>query len=213
MCIIDFVYEVAEKVIFPSQGELTTLTTVGKLKAEAGHMMPPYNSAEHEDSEPYRLNPGNVGNLAPIEYQESEEKDIEAHSAECISINDAREGGNSGSGISDINEPRIPTDDDIAIRARAGIVATFPTTYDSLMMCLSRNTSHPPTNRRYINLEAASAYKRQHQLLLTITEHLGLPKGDKEAFALMERHERAVYRRRRSLKTIKEIRRKKSELI
>ena len=55
-------------------------------------------------------------------------------------------------------------------------------------------------------------YKRQHQILLAITERLGVPKGDREAFAFMERHERADYRQRRSVKTILEVRREKLEL-
>ena len=41
---------------------------------------------------------------------------------------------------------------------------------------------------------------------------LSLPKGDEEAFAFMERHEKAVHRPRRSVKTIKQIRREKLEL-
>ena len=49
-------------------------------------------------------------------------------------------------------------------------------------------------------------------MLLTITERLGLPKGDKEAFAFMERYERADYRQKRSIKTTLEIRREKWEL-
>ena len=142
------------------------MTTLKKLKADAGHMMPPYNSAEHEDSKLHRLNPRNVGNPAPIEYEGSEEEDDETHSAECISINDVRGGGDSGSGIDDNSEPRILIDENIAIRAQAGIATAFPMTYDSLMMCLSQNTSRPPRQRKYINPEAASAYKRQHQLLL-----------------------------------------------
>ena len=170
MCLTDLVYETAEKGIFPSQKEYTSLTTLRKLKANAGHMTPPYNSAEHEDSKLYRLNPGNVVNQASIEYKESEEKDDETHSAKCISINDGRGKGNSSSGIGDNSEPRISTDE---------TAAAFPTTYDSLMMCQSQNTSRPPMQRRYINPEAASTYKRQHQILLAITERLGLPKGDK----------------------------------
>ena len=153
-------------------------------------MMPPYNSAKHEDSEFYRLNSANVGNPAPIEYEQSEENYDETYSAECISINDVREEGDSGSKIDDNSEPRIPTDEDIAIRAQAEIAA---------MMCLSRNTSCPHMQRRYINPEAASEYKKQHQLLLAITKRIRLPKGDKEAFAFMERHERGVHRQRRSV--------------
>ena len=123
MCIADFIYKAAEKEIFPTQEKLTTLTTLRKLKADAGHMLPPYNSAEHEDVELYRLNPGNVGNPILIEHEASEENDDETHSAECISINDVRGGGNSSSGIGDNSEPRISTDEDIAIRAQA---AAFP---------------------------------------------------------------------------------------
>ena len=52
----------------------------------------------------------------------------------------------------------------------------------------------------------------QHQLLLAITERLSLPKGNKEVFAFMEIHERAVYCQRRSVKIIKEICREKLEL-
>ena len=66
--------------------------------------------------------------------------------------------------------------------------------------------------RRYINPETASLYKRQNQILLAITERLGLLKGDKEAFPFMERYERADYRQRRSVKTILEVRRDKLEL-
>ena len=54
--------------------------------------------------------------------------------------------------------------------------------------------------------------KSQHQLLLAITERLSLPKVNEKTFALLERHERAVHGQRRSVKTIKEIRREKSEL-
>ena len=79
MFITDFVNDATEKGIFPTQGELTTLTTLRKLKADARHMLPTYNSAEHEDSELYRFNPGNVGN--PIEHEVSKEKDDETHSA------------------------------------------------------------------------------------------------------------------------------------
>ena len=147
MCTRDFVYETVEKWILPTQGELTTLTTLGKLKADAGHMMPPYNNAEHEDFELYRLNPGNIGNPASIEYKEKNKK-MMSHTRGNASINDVRRGGYSDSGIGDNSEPRIPTNEDIEIRAQAGIVAAFPTTYDSLMMCLSRNTSCQPTQRR-----------------------------------------------------------------
>ena len=52
---------------------------------------------------------------------------------------------------------------------------------------------------------------RQHQILLAITECLGLPKGNEKEFALME-SERAVHGQRRSVKTIKEIRQEKLEL-
>ena len=41
----DFVYDAAVKFIFPTQEELTSLTTLRKLKADAGHMLPPYNGA------------------------------------------------------------------------------------------------------------------------------------------------------------------------
>ena len=106
--ITDFVYEAAEKRIFPTQRELITLTTLRKLKADAGHMMQPYSSAEHEDSELYRLNPGKVRNPAPIEHEESEGNDDETHSAECVLINDVRGGGDSCSGIGD-NQEFLPT--------------------------------------------------------------------------------------------------------
>ena len=128
------------------------------------------------------------------------EKDNETHSEECVSINDVRKGDDSSSEIGDNRESRILTDEDITI------CAVLPTTYESLKMCLSRNTSRPPMQRRYINQEAASLNKKQHQILLAITEHLGLPKGDKEAFAFMERYERADYHQRRSVKTILEVR-------
>ena len=169
MYLTDFAYAASEKGIFPTQEELTTLTTLRKLKADAGHMMSSYNSAEHKDSELYLFNPGNVENQAPIECEESEEKDDETNSEECISINDVREGGDSSSGIGDNSEPRIPIDEDIAIRVQTGIAAAFSLTYDSLMMCLSWNNSRPLIQRRYINPEAASLYKRQHQILLTVT--------------------------------------------
>ena len=123
MCLTEFVYEAAEKGIFPTQEELATLTTLRKLKADAGHLMPPYNSAEYEDSELYRLNPGNVGNQVPIGCEESEEKDDETHSKECISINVVRRGDDSSRGI----ETRIPTDEDITTRAQAGIAVALPT--------------------------------------------------------------------------------------
>ena len=93
---------------------------------DAGRMLPPYNSAEHEDSERYWLKPRNVRNSIPIKHEASQEKDDETHSAEWISINDIREGGDSGSGIGDSSEPRIPTYENMAIRAQAGIAATFP---------------------------------------------------------------------------------------
>ena len=125
-------------------------------------------------------------NPISIEYETSEEKDDETKSAKCISINDVRVGGDSGSGIGDNSEPRILTDEDIVIRAQARIAAAFPTTYDSLMMCLSRNISHSPTQRRYTNQEAASVFQRQHQKLLAITEGLGLLKGDEKAFVFMK---------------------------
>ena len=54
--------------------------------------------------------------------------------------------------------------------------------------------------------------KRQRQILLAITERLGLTKGNEKAFALMEGHERTVYGHRRSVKTIKEIRRERLDL-
>ena len=79
------------------------------------------------------------------------------------SINDVRKGSDSGSRIGESSEPRIPTDEDIAIRAQTGIEAAFTTTYDLLIMCLSRNTSRPPTQQRYINPEAAFEYKGQYQ--------------------------------------------------
>ena len=148
MCITDFIYEAAEKERFLTQEEFISLTTLRKLKTDAGHMMPRYNSAEHEDSERYRLKPGNFGKPTSIKHETKEGKNDETHSAECISINDVSRGGNSGSGIGDNSEPRIPMDKNIAIRAQAGIAAAFPTTYDSLMMCLSRNTSRPPIQRR-----------------------------------------------------------------
>ena len=53
---------------------------------------------------------------------------------------------------------------------------------------------------------------RQYKILMAITERLGLPKGNEKEFALMKRHDRAVHGQRRSVKTIKEIRREKLEL-
>ena len=41
ICIIDFVYDAAEKAIFPIQEELFALTTLIKLKTDAGHTLPP----------------------------------------------------------------------------------------------------------------------------------------------------------------------------
>ena len=140
MCITDFVYEAAEKIIFKAQVELTMLAMLKKQKVA----------------------PENVVNSIPTEHEESDEENDETHSAECISINDVRGGGDIGSGIGDSSEPRIPTDEDIAIRVQAWIAATFPLPDESLMVCLSRNTSRPPTQRRNINPEARTAYKRQH---------------------------------------------------
>ena len=45
----------------------------------------------HENSELYRLEPGNVGNSTLIEHEASDEEEDETHSEEYISINDARE--------------------------------------------------------------------------------------------------------------------------
>ena len=50
---------------------------------------------------------------------------LKTHLAEFISINNVQGGSDSGRGIGDSSEPRIPTGDDIAIRAKAGIAATF----------------------------------------------------------------------------------------
>ena len=47
------VYEAVERRVFPTQEELTMLNTFRNLKAEAKHMIPPYSSVEHEDSELY----------------------------------------------------------------------------------------------------------------------------------------------------------------
>ena len=178
-------------------------------------MLPPFISAEH-DSELYRFESRNAGNSTSCTttltaHEESEEEDDEMHSAECISVSDARSGGDSGGGTGEISKPRMPTDEDIAIRAQAEIATAFPATYDSLMLCLFQTTSRPPQQLRYISQEERTAYKRQHQLLLTITERLGLPKGDEKAFAFIKIHDRVVHGRGRSVKTIKEIRRKKLE--
>ena len=64
---------------------MTTLTTLRKLKADAGHMLPIYNSAKHADSELYRFASGNVERSTLTEHEKSEDEVEEAHSAECIS--------------------------------------------------------------------------------------------------------------------------------
>ena len=144
--------------------------------------------------------------------EESEGKDDETHSEECVPINDSRRRNDSSSESCDYSEPTIPTNEDIVTRAQVGIATTFPTTHESLRMCLAQNTSRSPLQRRYISPDAAYVYKKQRQILLAITERLGLPKGDREAFAFMERYERADYRQRRSVKTILEVRQEKWEL-
>ena len=125
-------------------GRINYVDYVEKAKGRRWRCDATLQQCRTQNSELYRFNPGNVGNQAPIERAKSEGKDDETHSEECISINDVRKGGDSSSGIGDNSESRIPTEDDIAIRAQSGIAAVFPTTYDSLMMCPSRNTSRPP---------------------------------------------------------------------
>ena len=170
MCTTDFVFDAAEKGIFPSKEELTTLTTLSKLKADAGHMLAPYNSAEHKDSELYRLAPRNVGKSTSIGHEASEGKDDETHSAECISINDVRRRSDSSSGIGDSSEQRIPTDEDIAIRAQAGIAATFLMINDSLMMCYlgtlvaHRRNKDTSIQKQGLHIRDSIKYNRHNQI-------------------------------------------------
>ena len=144
----------------PNPGKIDYVNYVEKTEDRCWIYASTLQQAKHEGSELYRFKPGNVGNSHLTENDESDEEDDETHSAECILVNDVRRGGDSDSETDDSNEPRIPNDEDIATRAQAGIAATFRTTYDSLMLCLSRTTSRPPTQRRYINKKARTAYKR-----------------------------------------------------
>ena len=80
--------------------------------------------------------------MSQIRHEESEIKDDEAHSEECVSINDVRRGDDSSCGIGDNCQKRIPTDEDITTRAQAGIVAALPTTYESLEMYLGIPVTH-----------------------------------------------------------------------
>ena len=60
MCLTQFVYQTAERGVFTTVEKRTTLTTLRDKRARAGLPMPPYESAEHEDSKLYVNEPGCV---------------------------------------------------------------------------------------------------------------------------------------------------------
>ena len=60
MCLTQFVYEAAERGVFTTVEERTTLTTRRDMESRAELSVPPYESAEHEDSELYVDEPGCV---------------------------------------------------------------------------------------------------------------------------------------------------------
>ena len=196
------------------------------MKARAGLPVPPYESAEQEDSELYVDEPGcvEIPTVQPttllnsavtnevltdaallimlLEVAETDKPELETHSTLCKLMRTQAE-RKFIAGICE--DPRDSSDAEIAARAEAGIRAQLPTFSAPLPTVTASAIIRPPRQRRYINEELRTANQRKHEVLLATVARLGLPGGDVEAFAFLGSYEMRLYGQVRSVQLIKDV--------
>ena len=130
VCITKFVHKASKRGVLPAQEELTTLTTLKNLKAEAGNPIWLYSCEEHEDSELYEYRPGNV------KVNEGDEHETELLFAKYFPS--TYEPTGVGNCTGEASEPRLLTDKNTTIRR---IQANSSSTLKPLSLSLALESS------------------------------------------------------------------------